>query len=223
MSTKYSSRRYLMSEYYEDFPKITASQLIKAFEVSSVNANKYAEPLNEAMWEFDIVTNKQKAMFLAQCCHESGHFRAVSENLNYSADGLRRVFPKYFRTVDPNAYHRKPEKIASLVYANRMGNGSEASGDGWRFRGRGLIQLTGKNNYMACGEDLEVDLIAQPEYLETPEGAARSAAWFWWQNDLNLLADKGDIKACTRRINGGFIGLADRIELYEAALEVFGD
>jgi putative chitinase len=208
---------------YENFPKITAQQLVEAFEVSQANATKYVDALNEAMWEFDIVTNQQKAMFLAQCCHESGHFRAVSENLNYSADGLKRVFPKYFRTIDPAAYHRKPEKIANRVYASRMGNGNEASGDGWRFRGRGLIQLTGKNNYMACGEDLEVDLLAHPDYLESSEGSARSAAWFWWQNDLNILADKGDIKTCTRKINGGFIGLDDRVELYEAALEVFSE
>lgn len=206
---------------YENFPKVTADQLVEAFELSPANAAKYVDALNEAMWEFDIVTNQQKAMFLAQCCHESGHFRAVSENLNYSADGLKRVFPKYFRTVDPAGYNRKPEKIANRVYASRMGNGDEASGDGWRFRGRGLIQLTGKSNYMSCGEDLEVDLLAHPEYLESPEGAARSAAWFWWQNDLNILADRGDIKACTKKINGGYIGLDDRVELYEAALEVF--
>ncbi len=206
---------------YENFPKITAQQLVEAFELSEANAVKYVDALNEAMWEFDIVTNQQKAMFLAQCCHESGHFRAVSENLNYSSDGLKRVFPKYFRTVDPAAYNRKPEKIANRVYASRMGNGDEASGDGWRFRGRGLIQLTGKSNYMSCGEDLEVDLLAHPEYLESPEGAARSAAWFWWQNDLNILADRGDIKACTKKINGGYIGLEDRVELYEGALEVF--
>ena len=206
---------------YENFPKVTADQLVEAFELSPANAAKYVDALNEAMWEFEIVTNQQKAMFLAQCCHESGHFRAVSENLNYSSDGLKRVFPKYFRTVDPAGYNRKPEKIANRVYASRMGNGDEASGDGWRFRGRGLIQLTGKNNYMSCGEDLEVDLLAHPEYLESPEGAARSAAWFWWQNDLNILADRGDIKACTKKINGGYIGLDDRVELYEGALEVF--
>ena len=206
---------------YENFPKVTADQLVEAFELSPANAAKYVDALNEAMWEFEIVTNQQKAMFLAQCCHESGHFRAVSENLNYSSDGLKRVFPKYFRTVDPAGYNRKPEKIANRVYASRMGNGDEASGDGWRFRGRGLIQLTGKNNYMSCGDDLEVDLLAHPEYLESPEGAARSAAWFWWQNDLNILADRGDIKACTKKINGGYIGLDDRVELYEGALEVF--
>jgi putative chitinase len=175
------------------------------------------------MEEFEINTKQRQAMFLAQCAHESGHFRLVSENLNYSADGLRRVFPKYFRDVDANDYHRQPEKIANRVYSSRMGNGDEASGDGWRFRGRGLIQLTGKSNYIACSEDLEVDLLENPDYLLTPEGAARSAAWFWWQNDLNDYADKGDIVGCSKRVNGGTIGLEDRKELYESAMEVFND
>lgn len=187
------------------------------------NIERFYQPLADAMEEFEIDTPQRQAMFLAQCCHESAYFRAVSENLNYSADGLRRVFPKYFRDVDPNAYARKPEKIANRVYANRMGNGNEASGDGWRFRGRGLIQLTGKNNYIACGEGLEMDLLEDPSYLETPEGAARSAAWFWWNNDLNQFADKDDIVTCTKRINGGTIGLDDRRALWTRALSYFKD
>jgi putative chitinase len=202
---------------------ITADQLVEAFDAAPGDAAKYADALNAAMEEFEINTKQRQAMFLAQCAHESGHFRLASENLNYSADGLRRVFPKYFRDVDANDYHRQPEKIANRVYSSRMGNGDEASGEGWKFRGRGLIQLTGKSNYVACSEDLEVDLLENPDYLLTPEGASRSAAWFWWQNDLNDYADKGDIVGCSKRVNGGTIGLEDRKELYESAMEVFKD
>lgn len=204
---------------------ITADQLVEAFDAAPGDAAKFADALNAAMEEFEINTKQRQAMFLAQCAHESGHFRLVSENLNYSADGLNRVFPKYFKNAgrDAQDYHRQPEKIANVVYSNRMGNGDEASGDGWRFRGRGLIQLTGRSNYIACSEDLEVDLLENPDYLLTPEGAARSAAWFWWQNDLNDFADRGDIVGCSKRVNGGTIGLEDRKELYESAMEVFND
>lgn len=214
---------WFSSEAEGDPNPITADQLVAAFEIRADVANRYVQDLNDAMWEFNIETKQQKAMFLAQCCHESGHFRAVRENLNYSAAGLNKIFPKYFIRAgrDANEYHRQPEKIANVVYSNRMGNGDEASGDGWRFCGRGLIQLTGKHNYVRCATDLEVDLVENPQYLETPEGASRSAAWFWWNTDLNNYADKGDIRGCTRRINGGYIGLADRTELYQSAMEIF--
>jgi len=201
---------------------ITANLLIAAFGAARANSVKYETPFNEAMDEFEIDTKKRQAMFLAQCAHESGLFRTVVENLNYSAEGLQRTFPRHFRTASVRNYHRQPEKIANRVYSNRMGNGDEASGDGWRFRGRGLIQLTGKSNYIACSEDLEVDLLANPDYLLTPEGAARSAAWFWWQNDLNDLADIGDIVGSTKRINGGVNGLEHRKQLYRSAMRVFG-
>ena len=201
---------------------ITAEQLQEAFDLEDGTAEKYIDALNAAMDEFEINTPQRRAMFLAQCCHESGHFRAVSENLNYKADSLSRVFPKYFKDVDPNDYAKQPEKIANRVYSSRMGNGDEASGDGYRFRGRGLIQLTGKSNYVACSEDLEVDLIENPDYLLSPEGAARSAAWFWDSRDLNDLADAGDVVGATKKINGGTIGLEERTELYEEALKTFG-
>ena len=201
---------------------ITAEQLQEAFDLEDGTAEKIIDALNAAMDEFEINTPQRRAMFLAQCCHESGHFRAVSENLNYKADSLSRVFPKYFKDVDPNDYAKQPEKIANRVYGNRMGNGDEHSGDGYRYRGRGYIQLTGKSNYEACGDDLEVDLTENPDYLTTPVGAARSAAWFWDSRDLNDLADAGDIKTCTKKINGGFIGLEERMELYEEALTTFG-
>lgn len=201
---------------------ITAELLQEAFDLEDNTAEKYIDALNAAMDEFEINTSQRRAMFLAQCCHESGHFRAVSENLNYKADSLSRVFPKYFRDVDPNDYAKQPEKIANRVYGGRMGNGDEESGDGYRFRGRGLIQLTGKSNYIACSEDLEVDLIENPDYLITPEGAARSAAWFWSANDLNKYADSDDIVGCTKRVNGGTIGLEERTELYDEAKALFG-
>ena len=201
---------------------ITAELLQEAFDLEDGTAEKYIDALNAAMDEFEINTSQRRAMFLAQCCHESGHFRAVSENLNYKADSLTRVFPKYFRDVDPNDYAKQPEKIANRVYGGRMGNGDEESGDGYRFRGRGLIQLTGKSNYIACSEDLEVDLIENPDYLITPEGAARSAAWFWSANDLNKYADSDDIVGCTKRVNGGTIGLEERTELYDEAKALFG-
>lgn len=201
---------------------ITAEKLKEAFDLADGTAEKYITALNTAMAEFEINTPARRAMFLAQCCHESGHFRAVSENLNYKADSLSRVFPKYFRDVDPNDYAKQPEKIANRVYSNRMGNGDEESGDGYRFRGRGLIQLTGKSNYTACSEDLEVDLLENPDYLTTPEGAARSAAWFWNANDLNKYADADDIVGCTKRVNGGTIGLEERTELYNEAKALFG-
>ena len=150
--------------------------------------------------------------FLAQTSHESGGFRLIEENLNYSADGLNKIFPKYFIKAgrDAQAYHRQPEKIANVVYASRMGNGDTASGDGYKFRGRGLIQLTGRSNYTALSTDLGVNIEETVAYLTTPEGAVESAAWFWNKNGLNSLADKDDVVAVTKRINGGTIGLEDR-------------
>lgn len=195
----------------EAFPKAKESrleELLPGFE--------------EAFELFDINTPSRQAAFLAQCAHESGNFNFMVENLNYSADALDRVFPKYFKNAgrDANDYARNPEKIANVVYSNRMGNGDEESGDGFKFRGRGLIQLTGRNNYTLCGEALGVDLTEQPELLETPVGACLSAGWFWATNNLNDLADAGDIKAMTKRINGGYIGLEDRIHHYEHAMAV---
>ncbi len=185
------------------------------------NIDLYCEAINDAMEEFSIDEPECQAMFIAQLAHESGNFSAVRENLNYSAQGLKGIFKKYFPTDElANQYARKPEAIANRVYANRMGNGPESSGDGWAYRGRGLIQLTGKDNYVLCGRDLEYDLISDPSYLETPEGAARSAAWFWWSRKLNRYAREGNIKECTRRINGGYIGLEDRTEHWHHALKI---
>jgi len=201
---------------------VTFEQLNDFFEDTSEDIiERFVEPLNEVLAFYEINTPERISMFLAQVGHESGGLRTIKENINYSAEGLKRVFPKYFRTVNPADYAKKPEKIANRVYASRMGNGDEASGDGFRFRGRGAIQLTGRSNYTTCGADLEVDLINNPDWLEEPEGAIRSAAWFWDSRDLNQWADAGDIVTVTKKINGGTIGLEDRQSHYAAALEIF--
>lgn len=176
--------------------------------------------------EYEINTPKRVAAFIAQCAHESGGFRVLKENLNYRAASLRKLFSKYFPTDALAAeYASKPNKqqaIANRIYASRMGNGDEASGDGFRYCGRGLIQLTGKNNYQNFADSLQMDVKDVPEYLATFEGAAQSACWFWETNNLNREADAGDIKTMTRKINGGYIGLEDRIKHYEHALHVLG-
>jgi putative chitinase len=176
--------------------------------------------------DYNINTPRRISAFVAQCSHESGGFRFLKENLNYRWQTLRRIFPKYFPTDEiAQQYASRPnraEAIANRVYANRMGNGDEASGDGFRYHGRGLIQLTGKNNYIAFAMSIETPLEEIPAYLETFEGAVQSACWFWETNNLNNWADSGDIRELTRRINGGFIGLDDRINHYNHALKVLG-
>ena len=192
--------------------------------------NPYVEHWHRALAQllpdYDINTPQRIAAFVAQCAHESGGFTALKENLNYKAVTLRKIFPKYFPD-DAIANHyaslpNKQEAIANKVYASRMGNGDEASGDGYRYCGRGLIQLTGKNNYQSFADSLEMNVEDVPEYLATFEGAAQSACWFWESNNLNQWADKGDILTLTKRINGGTIGLDDRIKHYQHALHVLG-
>lgn len=187
--------------------------------------NKYHTEWHEALSillpEYDINTPLRVAAFLAQCGHESGGFVFLRENLNYRAESLMKTWPRHFPTIEiARQYERNPEKIANKAYANRMGNGSEASGDGWRYLGRGLIQLTGKDNYQAFADSIETPLEEIPEYLGTFEGAAQSACWFWETNNLNREADVGDIKTMTRKINGGYIGLEDRFKHYHHALEI---
>lgn len=167
------------------------------------------------MEKFQVNTPLRLAHFLAQCGHESAGFKAVSENLNYGAKGLMGTFKKYFPTEAlAKAYERQPEKIASKVYASRMGNGDEASKDGWKFRGRGYIQLTGHDNYAAFDKTVEDDILANPDLVAT-KYPLLSAAWFWSKTGLNAVADKGatdaDVTAITKRVNGGTIGLPDRI------------
>jgi putative chitinase len=176
--------------------------------------------------DYEINTPQRIAAFMAQCAHESGGFTALKENLNYKPATLRKLFAKYFPTdALAEEYCAKPNKqeaIANRVYASRMGNGDEASGDGYKYCGRGLIQLTGKSNYIAFADSLEITPEEASQYLATFEGAAQSACWFWESNKLNQWADKGDILTLTKRINGGTIGLEDRIKHYEHALHVLG-
>ena len=183
----------------------------------------WAEALNKILSDYDINTPQRVAAFIAQSAHESGGFTALHENLNYRAVTLRKVFPKYFPTDDLAAqYAQQPERIANRVYGGRMGNGPEESGDGFRYCGRGLIQLTGKSNYQAFADSLQMPVEEVPAFLQTFEGAIQSACWFWESNNLNQYADSGDIVTMTKRINGGTIGLADRQAHYNHALEVFG-
>jgi len=186
----------------------------------------WVEAMEEVFPEYEINTPKRIAAFIAQCGHESGGWRVFSENLNYSAKALNAVFPKYFKNAgrDAEEYHRQPEKIANVVYAGRMDNGDTDSGDGWRYRGRGPIQLTGKANYAAFTEDMGVDALDNPDMVsEDKKVALMSAIWFWNKNGLNKYADEGDIKTMTRRINGGYIGLEDRIHHWEETLKALGE
>jgi putative chitinase len=201
---------------------VTFEQINDFFEDTSEDIiQKFVEPLNDVMEFYEINNPKRISMFLAQVGHESGGLRTIKENLNYSADGLKRVFPKYFRDVNPADYAKRPEKIANRVYGGRMGNGPESTGDGYRYCGRGLIQLTGKSNYEAFAADMGWPLAEATEWLSTEEGATWSAGWFWDSRELNQWADKGDILTVTKKINGGTIGLEDRKSHYEAALEIF--
>lgn len=199
--------------------QITEEQFSEIFPTNK-HAADWSFALSEVLEDFGIATPEQVAMFLAQCGHESAGFTVLTENLNYSSDRLKVIFPKYFKTVDPAPYHRKPEKIANRVYANRMGNGDEASGEGYKYRGRGVIQLTGKSNYAACSESLYGDpniLLDNPDGLLNFRDAILSGCWFWEKHSLQ---DIDDIVRVTKIINGGTNGLPHREELFHKALEV---
>jgi putative chitinase len=191
--------------------------------VKNPHIDHWHEALDQLLDDYDINTPLRVAHFVAQCAHESGNFVFIKENLNYKAASLQKIFAKYFPTAELAAqYANKPEKIANRIYANRMGNGNEASGDGYRYCGRGLIQLTGKDNYTFFAGSLNIPVEEASDYLATFEGAAQSACWFWEQNNLNRFADANDTKGLTRAINGGYIGLEDRISHTEHALHVLG-
>ncbi|SFQ00649.1 putative chitinase [Sphingomonas rubra] len=179
----------------------------------------YVDVLNDKLPAYDIDSRKRVASFLAQVGHESGGFTARVENLNYSAAGLRKVFPRYFPSdALANAYARKPERIANRVYANRMSNGDEASGDGWRYRGKSLIQVTGKANHEAFAKWIGMTLTHAIAYLLTLEGAVMGAVWFWVTNDLNSYADADRITDLSEAVNGGTNGLAERKAIWREAL-----
>jgi len=205
-------------------------------------AQRWLPHVQNALARFGIESPRQVAAWIAQCAHESAGFAVLTENLNYSADTMAVVWPSRFAVQEPDpkrpgktkakkdakgkntpnkfalALHRKPEMLANVVYANRMANGPTESGDGWRYRGRGLKQLTGKDNYTRCGQGLGLDLVASPDLLLEPEGAALSAAWFWTTNRCGPIADADDFVGLTKKINGGTIGLEDRQRRYKAVL-----
>jgi putative chitinase len=199
--------------------KLTKQGLDKAFpKLSDATVEMLLKSLPKPMEKFELNTVNRLAAFLAQTAHESAMFSAHLENLNYSADGLRKIFGKYFPTQAlAESYARKPEKIANRVYANRMGNGDEKSGDGFKFRGRGWLQITGHDNVAAFAKFMGMTINEAVAYLETTEGGFMGAGWFWSKNGLNAFADKGDIVTISKRINGGTIGLEDRKALYSAA------
>ena len=208
-----------MSNFDFEFTENKLSQII----TNNHYVNEWFEALNTLLPDYDINTVPRVSAFIAQCAHESGGFKMLKENLNYRAVTLRKIFPKYFPTdALAEQYAGKQELIANKVYGNRMGNGDESSGDGFRYCGRGLIQLTGKNNYMAFAESIETPVEEIPEFLGTFEGAVQSACWFWETNNLNQWADTGDILTLTKRINGGTIGLEDRIKHYNHAMHILG-
>ena len=216
----------MLLHYLHEVKMELTLQQLKQLLPKNPYVDHWHQALEQLLPDYEINTPQRIAAFVAQCSHESAGFTALKENLNYKAATLRKIFPKYFPTDDlANAYANMPNKqeaIANRVYASRMGNGDEHSGDGYRYCGRGLIQLTGKSNYQAFADSLEMNVEDVPEYLATFEGAAQSACWFWESNNLNQLADKGDILTLTKRINGGTIGLEDRIKHYEHALHVLG-
>lgn len=179
----------------------------------------WAEPLEEVFQRYEINTPLRQAAFIGQCAHESANFKTLEENLNYSAEGLMKIWPSRFPTLEAaQPYHRNPEKIANRVYGGRMGNGTEETGDGWLYHGRGLIQLTGKDNYKMAGDALDMDFVHSPDYVLVPKYAALTAGWFWNKRGLNKEADAKDYTAMTKKINGGVIGLDDRIKHINHAL-----
>lgn len=179
----------------------------------------WLEPLTAAFTRFEITTPERQAAFIGQCAHESANFKTLQENLNYSAKGLNATWPSRFPSEsEAQPYHRQPEKIANKVYSGRMGNLED--GDGWKYRGRGLIQLTGKDNYRLASDSLGVDFVKDPDLVLTKEYAALTAAWYWNKRNLNKEADAKDFTGMTKKINGGVIGLADRVAHINTALGV---
>lgn len=202
---------------------ITVEQLKQIIlTLSDIKCNECLPHLLQTINEFEINTPLRIAAFIAQTAHESAGYSAFLENLNYSAQALLATWPSRFTPESAAIYARQPEKIANCVYSNRLGNGNEASGDGWRYRGRGVIQTTGRDNYNACGIGLGLDLIVSPELLEQPLNAFRSAGWYWKSRNCNAFADSGDFIELTKAINGGLNGLDDREAYYARAKSVFG-
>lgn len=183
-------------------------------------AEQWLDPLNATFDRFDISSPIRQACFIGQVAHESGGFKFLVENLNYKKEALQKIWPKRFDAAKAEACQRNPRMIANVVYSNRMGNRDEASDDGWRFRGRGCIQLTGHANYFHAGQALGVDFVMEPDLVATPQYAMLTAGWFWDTHKLNQFADARDYKGMTKKINGGFIGLEDRLKHIEEAFAI---
>lgn len=198
---------------------MTPEELRAATGCGPRTAERYAPAITKAALQYSINTPKRLAAFIAQIAHETGGFCVLEENLNYSAAGLRAIFPKHFTAAEASEYAHKPEAIGDRAYGGRMGNGPEGTGDGFKYRGRGLLQLTGKDDYRDCGAALCLDLLGHPELVNEPETAALAAAWEWNRGRLNELADKMQFEAITLRINGGLNGQAARARLYERSLQ----
>jgi putative chitinase len=199
----------------------TANQLAQLLP-GNKHIQDWYDALCKELPKYEINTAKRVAMFIAQTAHESGGFTALTENLNYRAASLTAIWGKRFPANIAAQYEHKPEMIANRAYCDRMGNGPEESGDGWKFHGRGLIQLTGKANYVAFAKEIKMDLDECVKYCETPEGAVESACFFWEHHGLNAISDAGDVKHATKVINGGTLGLDDRAARYNRAMQVFG-
>lgn len=200
---------------------MTPAQLLRIMPLAGKQADLFAPYLAPAMTRYQIVGAPRQASFLSQIGVESGQLKHLSENLSYSAERMMQIWPGRFPTLaSTNGYDRNPVALANKVYGNRMGNGPESSGDGWKYRGRGLIQLTGKNNYDRCGAAIGINLVDNPQSLESPALAVMSAAWFWYANGCNELADKGDQALVTKRVNGGHHGLAERLAMFNVAMKV---
>lgn len=198
-----------------------AQVLSEAAGIDVAHAQLLCESMNGIFERYDISTPERQAAFIAQCGHESDGFRFMEENLNYKAESLMRTWPKHFPTMDiAQEYAHQPRKIASRAYANRMQNGPEETEDGWTYRGRGYLQLTGKAGYEMASDDLQIDFVGNPDIVGTVEGAMATAGWFWEKHNLNRYADNQDIEAMTKIINGGTIGLEARYARFEKALKV---
>jgi len=197
-------------------------ELLQKMIPGNKNTQHWFDALSKFLPDYEINTPHRIASFMAQCIHESGNFTAIKENLNYKAETLTKIWPKYFPADVAVEYAHHAEKIANRAYANRMGNGPEESGDGYKYCGRGLIQLTGHDNYQAFADSIETSLDDLPAYMETFEGCVQSACWFWENNNLNALADAGDILHMTKKINGGTLGLEDRTKHYNEIMHLLG-
>lgn len=205
-------------------PQISKDQLKAVMpQATEENIERFLPALNDELPKYGVDTPLRMAHFIAQIAHESGSFKYSSENLNYSAKALRSVFGKYFTSEEmAEEYQRQPEKIANIVYANRMGNGDTESGEGWHYRGRGLIQLTGKDNYTACSSAIGEDLVESPDKIsDDPNISVAAACWYWNSRKLNDAADQDDVKTVTKKINGGTHGLEDRTAFLNRCKAIF--